>query len=159
MSPTSETPLQTTTRSRRPSAFHFLIIIAIAATLWSAIAPYDYATWFFELFLGAIGVVVLVLTHARFRFSPIFYVIVAIHYAILACGAKYTYAEMPLFDWLKEAFSLSRNHFDRVGHFAQGFTPALLESGELLTRKTPSPKGLGSQSVLRFGSAVVQCRL
>jgi len=86
--------------------------------------------------MGAIGIVVLVLTRSRFRFSPIVYVVVAIHYIILACGAKYTYAEMPLFEWLKDSFNLSRNHFDRVGHFAQGLTPALVVR-ELLTRKTP----------------------
>ena len=127
--------MQTTAPSRHWSAFQLLVTVVFVATLWSAVDPADFATWFFELFIGAIGIVVLVVTHSRFRFSPVVYIVVAIHYIILACGAKYTYADMPLFEWLKDTFHLSRNHFDRVGHFAQGFTPALVVR-ELLIRRT-----------------------
>lgn len=111
-------------------------MVFVAATFWSAINPADYATWFFEIIVGQIGIALLIVTRSRFQFSPMVYIVVAIHYIILACGAKYTYAEMPLFNWLKDALNLSRNHFDRVGHFAQGFTPALLVR-EFLARKTP----------------------
>lgn len=133
---TSEIPLNTTTRSRRPAAFPLLLAVVLIATIWSAIDAADYATWFFELIVGALGILLLVLTRSRFQFSALVYLVVAIHYVILACGAKYTYAEMPLFEWLKDAMGLSRNHFDRVGHFAQGFTPALVVR-ELLMRQTP----------------------
>ena len=113
----------------------WFVILCIAATIWSAIQPVDYATWFFELFIGAIGVAALVVTYPRFRFSQVVYALIAVHYIILACGAKYTYAEMPVFEWLKDVLNLSRNHFDRVGHFAQGLTPAIVVR-ELLTRQT-----------------------
>jgi putative membrane protein len=120
---------------RNVSEISWLVIVCIAVTIWSAIQPADYATWFFELFIGAAGVGLLVWTHARFRFSPVVYLVVGVHYIILACGAKYTYAEMPVFEWLKDALHLSRNHFDRVGHFAQGVTPAIVVR-ELLQRQT-----------------------
>jgi putative membrane protein len=112
----------------------FLLWVA-AATAWSAVKPADYATWFFELFLGAAGAATLVLVSPRFRFSRCVYVVAAVHYTILAAGAKYTYAEEPLFNWLKDALDLERNHFDRVGHFAQGVTPALV-AREALARAT-----------------------
>jgi len=112
-----------------------MVVVVIMATAWSAIQPYHYATWFFELFIGAIGIAVLLFTYKRFRFTPVIYLVVAVHYVILAAGAKYTYAEMPLFDWLKDVLDLSRNHFDRVGHFAQGFTAAIVVR-ELLIRRT-----------------------
>jgi len=120
----------------------------LAATVWSAVDPADWATWFFELFLGAAGVIVLIATATRFPFSTAVYATAAVHYLILAAGAKYTYAEMPLFDWLQEALSLSRNHFDRVGHYAQGFTPALVMR-EVLLRTTGLGRGrwLGLLSV------------
>ncbi len=120
---------------RLPQSVALLLVVAIVATGWSAIAPTDYATWFFELSIGAAGVAVLVATCGRFRFSGVVYVVVAVHYVILAAGAKYTYADMPLFDWLQEALGLSRNYYDRVGHFAQGFTAALV-TRELLLRGT-----------------------
>jgi putative membrane protein len=109
--------------------------VVFASTVWSAIAPVNYATWFFELFVGAIGVTILAWTYPCFRFSPVVYLVVAAHYVVLAFGAKYTYAEMPLMDWAKDYFNLSRNHFDRIGHFAQGVTPALVVR-ELLARRT-----------------------
>jgi putative membrane protein len=102
----------------------FLSVTA-AAFVWSAIRPVDYGVWIFELSLGLVGVVLLVATRPRYPFSGLAYGLAAIHFVILACGAKYTYAEMPLFNWLRDAFHLSRNHFDRVGHLAQGFIPAM----------------------------------
>lgn len=118
-----------------PRGVVLLLVVATVATGWSAIAPADYATWFFELSIGATGVAALVATCGRFRFSGVVYTVVAVHYVILAAGAKYTYADMPVFDWLQEALGLSRNHYDRVGHFAQGFTAALI-TRELLLRGT-----------------------
>ena len=102
----------------------FLAVVAIAFA-WSAIRPTDYAVWLFELSLGLVGVLFLVASRRRFRVSGLAYLLAAVHFVILACGAKYTYAEMPLFDWLRDTFGLARNHFDRVGHLAQGFIPAV----------------------------------
>lgn len=86
------------------------------------------------------GVGLLALTHRRFRFSGLVYLLVAVHFTILAVGAKYTYAEMPLFNWLRDAFGLARNYYDRVGHFAQGFFPAII-AREILLRSTPLRPG------------------
>ena len=77
-------------------------------------------TWFFELFMGGSGIALLVATYPRFRFSAVVYLVVAIHFVVLAIGAKYTYADAPLGNWFREALGLARNHFDRVGHFFQG---------------------------------------
>jgi putative membrane protein len=116
-----------------------LIVVALATT-WSAIGPADWATWFFELLVGAIGVAVLVLLYPRYRFSALIYAVVAVHYVIFAIGAKYTYADEPFFGWLRDIGLFSRNHFDRVGHFAQGFTPALLPR-EVLMRAAGLRRG------------------
>lgn len=102
----------------------FLAVVGITLA-WSAVRPKDYGVWLFELSLGLAGVVFLAATRRRFPFSGLAYALAAVHFAILACGAKYTYAEMPLFNWLRDAWDLSRNHFDRVGHLAQGFIPAI----------------------------------
>jgi len=102
----------------------FLVVIA-TAFVWSAIRPVDYAVWIFELSLGLVGIAFLIATRGLWRLSGLVYVLAAIHFVILACGAKYTYAEMPLFNWLRDAFHLARNDFDRVGHLAQGFIPAM----------------------------------
>jgi len=112
-----------------------MLVVVAAATVWSAIDAADYATWFFELLVGLSGVVVLVITARRFRFSGLVYAVVAVHYVILAMGAKYTYSEMPLFNWLRDTFELQRNHFDRVGHYFQGVTPAII-TREVLLRTT-----------------------
>ena len=112
----------------------WLLIGTFLVTVWSFVGAADLFTWFFELMLGAAGVLVLAATQNKFRFSSFFLTVVFIHYVILALGAHYTYAEMPLFDWIKDQFSLQRNHFDRVGHFMQGVTPALLVVEWLIRR-------------------------
>ena len=131
-------------------ALQILLAVTVAATVWSGINPADRATWFFELFLGAGGVIALYLLRNRFRFSALLYIVAAVHYVVLAVGAKYTYAEVPLFDWLQQALDLSRNHFDRVGHFMQGVTPALVMR-ETLFRRT----GIGKGAWLGFCSVSV----
>jgi putative membrane protein len=133
-----------------------MLLVGAAATLWSAVRPADYATWLFELLLGAAGVCVLVALRRRFPFSSFVYGVVAVHYVVLAIGAKYTYAEEPFFSWLRDAGYFSRNHFDRVGHFFQGLTPALL-TRELLLRTTNVGRGclltlLGVSVALAFSA-------
>ncbi len=110
---------------RRIDPYAFFVFTVVLSFVWSAIRPMDYAVWIFELSLGIAGVVFIVATRRHIPLSGLVYVLAAIHFVILACGAKYTYAEMPLFNWLREALSWSRNHFDRVGHLAQGFIPAM----------------------------------
>ena len=128
-------------RSSNSHAMTAMLAVVVAATVWSAIDPYDYATWFFELFIGAGGIIALVLLRKRFPMSSLVLTVAAIHYVVLAMGAKYTYAEEPIFSWLRDTLDLSRNHFDRVGHFMQGVTPALVMR-EVLQRRTKIGRGV-----------------
>lgn len=121
-------------------AFATLMAVAAISILGSAIRPADWGVWAFELSLGIGEVVVLAALYRRFRFSGLVYLLVAMHVVILAAGAKYTYAEVPLGHWLRETLHLARNPFDRVGHFAQGFVPAILVR-EVLLRATPLARG------------------
>ena len=125
---------------RVPRDVWLLLAVVATATAWSLVRPIDYATWFFEILPGGIGVIVLAAISPRFRFSSLLYAVVAIHFVVLAAGAKYTYAEMPLFNWLRDEFHLSRNYFDRVGHFFQGATVALL-AREILLRRVRMERG------------------
>lgn len=111
-----------------------LIVIFFAALIWSAINPKDYFTWFLEIFPAIIGIVILTITFKTFRLTNLLYLLILIHSLILMVGGHYTYAEVPLFDWIKEIFEQSRNNYDKVGHFAQGFIPAMIIR-ELLIRK------------------------
>jgi putative membrane protein len=108
--------------------------------LWSLVGAMDFWTWVFEISVGVVGVLILILTYRKFRFSNFTYFFLALHFTVLALGAHYTYASMPLFDWLKEMLGLSRNHFDRVGHFFQGLVPALV-TYEILVRLVRIPRG------------------
>ena len=103
--------------------------------IWSAINPADYFTWFLEVAPALLGLLILGLTYNRFRLTPLAYLLVLIHCIILMVGGHYTYAHVPLFDWIKEVFELQRNNYDKVGHFAQGFIPAIL-AREILIRKS-----------------------
>lgn len=125
---------------KQDNSFKIMRVIALVFFIWSAIKPYDYGVWIFELALGLIGLGILIVIYNRFRFSGLVYILVGIHFAILAIGAKYTYAEMPVFNWLRDTFGLARNYYDRVGHFMQGFVPALIVR-EVLLRKTPLKPG------------------
>ena len=118
----------------------WIVPLIVAITGWSYIGHLDLATWFFEIIVGLILLVTLVTIYPRFRFVRVIYVVAVIHYLILAIGGKYTYAESPIGAWLQELMSLERNPFDRVGHFMQGFTPAIL-GRELLLRRTPLCRG------------------
>lgn len=113
---------------------HLWISIFLPVLIWSAILPKDTFTWFLEVLPVFIGLVILVLTFKKFPLTPLLYTLILMHMIILMVGGHYTYAEVPLFDWFKEIFDHSRNNYDKVGHFAQGFVPAIL-AREIIIRK------------------------
>lgn len=97
-----------------------------AVLIWSAIEPKDYPTWVLETMPGIIGFIVLAMTRRHFPLTGLCYLLILLHCWILFVGGHYTYAEVPLFDTIKEMFAQSRNNFDKLGHFAQGFVPAII---------------------------------
>jgi len=119
---------------------YFWIVTFFLLLIWSAVKPHDYFTWFLEVFPAILGFVVLGITYKFFRFTKLAYWLMLIHAIILMIGGHYTYAEVPLFNWLRDSFDLSRNHYDKVGHFAQGFIPAIIVR-EILIRKSPLTPG------------------
>lgn len=100
----------------------------------------DRYTWFLETLPVMIGLVLLIMTTHRFPLTSLLYYLLALHAIILIVGGYYTYAEVPLFNWLRDSLELSRNHYDRVGHLAQGFIPAILVR-EILLRLSPLVRG------------------
>lgn len=111
------------------------ILLYSVILIWSAINPADYFTWFLEVLPALIGFVVLVITYKKFKLTSLTYTLILIHCIILMVGGHYTYAEVPLFDWIKDFFALGRNNYDKVGHLAQGFIPAII-AREILIRKS-----------------------
>jgi len=125
----------------RPQALHIaLLVVFLTVSVWSVINPRDLFTWFLEVLPALIGLVVIIATYKRFRLTTLLYVLICIHATILLIGGHYTYAEMPLFNWLRDTFSLGRNYYDRLGHLAQGFIPAMI-AREVLLRLTPLRRG------------------
>ncbi len=106
----------------------------MAVLIWSGINPKDQLTWFLEVAPAIVGGAVLLVTYSSFRLTPILYSLILMHCIVLMVGGHYTYAEVPLFDSLKEIFGFERNNYDKVGHFFQGFVPALI-AREILIRK------------------------
>jgi len=102
------------------------IIIILSVGIWSAIGAYGGTLWVLEALPCMLGIAALAFTYKRFKFTDITYFFITIHFIILFIGAHYSYARVPVFDWLKEVFDWSRNNYDKVGHFAQGFVPALI---------------------------------
>lgn len=117
-----------------------LLGVVSVVLAWSAIGPYNYFTWFLEVAPVLIGVPILAAWRKRLPFTNLVYVLIAVHMAILMVGGHYTYARVPLFDWLRDTLGLARNHYDRVGHFAQGFVPAMI-AREVLLRTTSLKRG------------------
>lgn len=102
--------------------------------IWSGINPKENFTWFLEVLPALLGILVLAITFKNFRFTNLVYLLIFFHCAILIVGGHYTYAEVPFFDWIRDVFNQSRNNYDKLGHFVQGFVPAMI-ARELLIRK------------------------
>jgi putative membrane protein len=124
-------------RHRLPLGCLAIFVVALA---WSAWQPRDRLTWALEVTPAVLGVIVLAATYRRFRFTNLLYGLMCLHALILLVGGHYTYAEVPLGNWLRDALHLTRNHYDRLGHVAQGFVPALI-ARELLLRTSPLRPG------------------
>lgn len=117
-----------------------LLVIGTGLLVWSGIAPADRTTWILEVFPIFIAVPVLVATVRRFPLTPLAYRLIFVHALILMVGGHYTYAKVPLGFWMQDLFGFSRNHYDRIGHFAQGFVPAVI-AREILIRRSPLKPG------------------
>jgi putative membrane protein len=108
--------------------------------VWSGVQPLERSTWWLEVAPVLIGVPLLIGTFSSFRLSPLLYRLLFLHAVILMVGGHYTYAGVPIGFWFQDLLDLSRNHYDRVGHLAQGFIPAIL-AREILLRRSPLPRG------------------
>ena len=117
------------------------LALFIAFFLWSAIEPNDRLTWIFEVAPAVIGVVLILLTWNSFRLTTLLYVLILLHMVVLMVGGHYTYAEVPLFDVIKPWFGFERNNYDKLGHFMQGFVPAILAREILLRKKAVNGRG------------------
>jgi len=110
------------------------LVVFFLVLVWSGINPKEGFTWFLEVLPAIIGIIILAFTYQSFPLTPLLYWLILFHCIVLMIGGHYTYAEVPLFDWLKDTFDLSRNNYDKVGHFTQGFVPAII-AREIFIRK------------------------
>lgn len=110
-----------------------LLALVAAALVASALAPYDRATWWMEVAPVLIVAPLLVATHRRFPLTPLLQVLIAAHALVLIVGGSWTYARVPVGFWLQDVLALDRNPYDRIGHFMQGFVPAIA-AREILLR-------------------------
>ncbi len=129
-------------QNSKPKRLHIiLLMLFIIAYILSAIKPESYFIWFFESLPALIGITILIFTYNKFVFTDFVYILILILIMIILIGAHYKYSNMPLFNLIKEVYSLKRNHYDRFGHLMQGLIPAFIIR-ELLIRKIKLKKGL-----------------
>ena len=117
-----------------------LLAVGLAVLVWSGVAPFDRTTWLLEVLPALIALPILVWTRRSFPLTPLAYWLILIHAVILMVGGRYTYEHVPAGDWVKEMLGLSRNPYDRLGHLAQGFIPAII-AREILLRRGPLSEG------------------
>jgi len=126
---------------RRATVYEKALLLLVAGVfVWSAIHPRDRLTWALEVMPVLVAAPIILLTWRRFPLTDLLYGLLAVHAIVLIVGGKYTYSQMPLFNWIKDAFHLARNNYDRFGHLMQGFVPAIL-ARELLLRTSPLKRG------------------
>jgi putative membrane protein len=116
-----------------PRSHLVLLATVVAVIFWSGWRPYDRLTWWLEASPGLAGLIILAPTYRRFRFTTLCYTLIALHICVLCVGGHYTYARVPLFNWLQPIFGWQRNDYDRLGHLMQGFVPAII-AREVLIR-------------------------
>ncbi|WP_443043353.1 DUF2238 domain-containing protein [Streptomyces sp. NBC_00358] len=116
-----------------PAALVVVVVAGMALSAWHA---HDGTTWLLETVWVIVGLPVVVLSRRRFPLTTLLYCLLAAHALVLAVGGHYTYAQVPLGDWVRDTFGLDRNPYDRFGHLMQGFVPAVLVR-ELLSRTSP----------------------
>lgn len=102
------------------------IVIFLAVFSWSVVNPHDYPTWSLEVFPAVLGAAIIWYTRDTYPLTRLAYILILIHCVILMVGGHYTYAEVPLFDWIRDEFGQHRNNYDKLGHFVQGFVPAIV---------------------------------
>src|SRR4051794_31751665 len=112
--------------SRVPRIQWVLLLGVSVVGTWSAWRPYDRFTWWLEVAPALAALLLLIATYGRFPLTTLSYTVISLHMCILFVGGHYTYARVPFFEWLRPLFGWQRNHFDRLGHFAQGFVPAIV---------------------------------
>jgi putative membrane protein len=117
-----------------------LLAVVFAVLVWSGISPHDRFTWFLEVAPVLIGVPVVLLTARRFPLTSLVCLLLTVHACILMVGGKYTYAEVPLGYWVGSLLGWTRNNYDKLGHLAQGFVPAIV-GREILLRTSPLRRG------------------
>jgi len=117
-----------------------LVVATIVALIISRIGASEPGTWVLEVFPIFLAIPILVATAKRFPLTPLAYRLLFVHALILMIGGHYTYAKVPLGFWMQDALRLGRNHYDRLGHFAQGFVPAIV-AREVLLRRSPLQRG------------------
>ncbi len=146
-----------------------LVALTVLALIVSVIRPYDLTTWFLEVFPVLIALPILIATHRRFPLTPISYRLLCFFGFILIAGGHWTYARVPVGDWVRDALHLQRNPFDRFGHVFQGVIPAMVIR-EMLLRQTPLRRGRwlnilcvcvalaisASYELFEWGDAVIQ---
>jgi putative membrane protein len=115
-------------------AFNIFLILSVTGLLISAIKPHDYFTWWLEVLPAIIAMIIMFLTRKTFPLSDLLYGLILLHCFVLYIGGHYTYAEVPLFNMIRDALHQSRNNYDKVGHFVQGFVPCIV-ARELMIRK------------------------
>ena len=126
---------------RIPRSHLALLATVVGVILWSYWQPHDRFTWWLEVTPGLVGLAILLATYRRFRFTTLCYTLIALHICVLCVGGHYTYARVPLFDWLRPLFAWQRNNYDRLGHFMQGFVPAMIAREILLRLEVLKRKG------------------
>ena len=128
-------------KSKVQSLHYTLLAVVISVLAWSGIAPKDRTTWILETAPVFIGFALVAWTFKKHRLTNLLYILIAVHCVVLSIGGKYTYAEVPLGFWIQELFDFKRNHYDRLGHFMQGFAPAILAREILIRNKAVNGKG------------------
>jgi putative membrane protein len=117
------------------------LIVYFVVLIWSVINPHDYFTWFLEALPALIGLLVIAATRKRFPLTPLTYTLILIHSVILFLGAHYTYAQVDTFKFVRELFGWQRNNYDKLGHFVQGFVPAIVAREILIRRNVVNGRG------------------